>query len=171
MPVFISYMHTGITDYGYYGLPQIEVPGVKVSAHYGGPIVDPVQRPRSAGGHGAGEDVERAAADRIAEIVDANKRFIAATFPHLEPEPFSSQNCLYTRTADHDYIIGPAPGFRAVTLAGGGSGHAFKMGPAIGELCAAAALGEEPPLPVGEKFHVERLLSASGLGVDRAFRK
>lgn len=69
----------------------------------------------------------------------------------LEPEPFLSQNCLYTSTPDHDYILDRVPGFDAVVLAGGGSGHAFKMGPAIGELCACLALGREPSLQVGRR--------------------
>lgn len=42
----------------FYGLPSIDVPGVKVSAHYAGPIVDPDDRPQSAGGGGAAPDAE-----------------------------------------------------------------------------------------------------------------
>ena len=41
--------------------------------------------------------------------------------------------------------------------AGGGSGHAFKMGPALGDCAAALALGFETPLPIA-RFGVERLL-------------
>ena len=64
----------------------------------------------------------------------------------------------YTSTPDHDYIISRVPGQPSVVLAGGGSGHAFKMGPAIGEAAASLALGDAmPPFPL-ERFAVERLL-------------
>lgn len=159
MPVFLSTLDNKLTEYGFYGLPSIDVPGVKVSAHYAGPIVDPDDRPQSAGGGGAAPDAEEMAARRVAEVIEANKRIVATQFPGLEPEPFLSQNCLYTSTPDHDYILDRVPGFDAVVLAGGGSGHAFKMGPAIGELCACLALGREPSLQVGKKFSLQRLLS------------
>lgn len=173
MPVMISYMNSGLGAYGYYGLPSIEIPGVKVSAHFCGPIVDPCRRPASAGGFGVGSAEEASAAARIAEVVASNKRIVAAQWPGLEHEPFLSQNCLYTCTADHDYIVGPAPGFPQVILAGGGSGHAFKMGPAIGELCASLALRSNVPQPRLEQFAVERLLGSgsAGQGTRKAARK
>ena len=42
-----------------------------------------------------------------------------------------------------------------MVIAGGGSGHGFKMGPAIGSCAAALALGQPPPLPV-DMFSIER---------------
>ena len=52
-----------------------------------------------------------------------------------------------------------------VVLIGGGSGHAFKMGPAIGEGAASLALGVSPPLPF-EQFDVRRLLSLDDAAAD-----
>ena len=46
--------------------------------------------------------------------------------------------CLYTLTADHDFLVdrvGP------LTVAAGFSGHGFKFAPAIGELVADLVLG------------------------------
>ena len=40
-------------------------------------------------------------------------------------------------------------------MAGGGSGHAFKMGPAIGDAAAALALGVKPPFSL-ETFRLDR---------------
>ena len=139
---------------------MIDVPGIKCSAHYCGPLVDPARRPQSAGGVDGALDAatEEAAAARVAAVVESTSRYIAATFPHVEHEPFVTQSCLYTSTADHDYILSPLPADPRVVLAGGGSGHGFKMGPAIGEACAALALRNEPPLPL-DRFHVERLLT------------
>lgn len=156
-PVFMSNFDNGVGQFGYYGLPAIDIPGVKVSAHYAGPNVDPSRRPASAGGSGASKEEEEVTRARVEEIIASNGRFVASHFPFLEAEPLMSHNCLYTRTPDHDYIIGKAPNWSQVVLAGGGSGHAFKMGPAIGEACACLALGLEPPYPL-EKFKVERLL-------------
>ena len=157
---------------GYYGLPMIGtadgIPGVKCSAHYSGPMVHPDARPETAGGSaanwrgggaaappllattGAGD-----AAARVEAIVASTTRYVAATFPHLETTPVATQQCMYTTTPDFDYVLGRVPSAPRVVLAGGGSGHAFKMGPAIGDCAAALALGKPPPLPV-ERFAVDR---------------
>ena len=50
MPVFIPEFDNGLGPFGYYGLPMIDVPGIKCSAHYCGPLVDPDCRPAAAGG-------------------------------------------------------------------------------------------------------------------------
>ena len=54
---------------------------------------------------------------------------------------------------------------RNVVLAGGGSGHAFKMGPAIGEAAASLALKAEEPFDL-ERFDVTRLLKMKGQELD-----
>ena len=144
------------------------VGGVKVSAHYCGPHVpDPDARPRGAGGVGAHGDAaaEAAAAARVAEVVASNARLVGASCPHLETAPLRSQSCLYTSTADHDYVLDLVPPSRLpaaaagvrVVLMGGGSGHAFKMAPALGDCAAALALGEDPPLDL-RPFAMPRLL-------------
>lgn len=55
MPVFLHRAPNGIegrVDQGFYGLPQVEIKGVKVAAHHVGPVVDPDRRlaARAAGG-------------------------------------------------------------------------------------------------------------------------
>ena len=101
----------------------------------------------------------------MAEVVASNARLVGASCPHLETVPLRSQSCLYTSTADHDYVLDLVPpprlpaaavGARAV-LMGGGSGHAFKMAPALGDCAAALALGEDPPLDL-RPFAMRRLL-------------
>lgn len=163
MPVFIPEKDNGLGPYGYYGLPQIDVPGIKASAHYCGPPIDPDRRPAAAGGVLGPLDPaeEAAAAARVAAVVESTSRYVASTFPHVEHTPFETASCLYTTTPDHDYILSQLPGHPRIVVAGGCSGHAFKMGPAIGEGAAALALQEEPPLPL-ERFRVDRLLGAAG---------
>ena len=195
MPVLLPDVDNGLGDLGYYCLPMITTPGIKVSAHHCGPIVDPDRRPASAGGGNSdgsssgggggssssggeaacGASEEAAAAERVAAIVASNARLVADVFPHVEETPFLSQSCLYTTTPDHDYVLDvvPPPTFASmkrspstsswgrVVLAGGGSGHAFKMGPALGECAAALALGMPPPLDV-KPFELGRLLGERG---------
>ncbi len=48
---------------------------------------------------------------------------------------------LYEVTPDWHPILGPVEGYDGLFLATGGSGHCFKLGPAIGELVAAQVLG------------------------------
>jgi glycine/D-amino acid oxidase-like deaminating enzyme len=183
MPVFIPDERNGLGPFGYYGLPQIDVPGVKCSAHYCGPAVHPDRRPLSAGGtpgvthapredRGDDADAEAAAARVVEAVVRSTSRFMADTFPHLEAEPFVTQSCLYTTTPDHDYVISTVPDTPGVILAGGGSGHAFKMGPAIGRIAASLALasGEGVADGVRQRFDVRRLLGLAGTDLDHELR-
>lgn len=143
MPVFISDAANGLGALGYYGIPIVSVPGVKVAAHHAGTVLDAkTLRTHDAAGDPA--------------IVAANERFVARFFPGLEPAPFRSESCLYTTTPDTHYVLDRVPGRGApVVLAGGGSGHAFKMGPAIGDAAAALALGAAPPFSL-ETFRLDR---------------
>ena len=170
MPCFVSEYDNGLGPFGYYGLPMIDIPGIKASAHYCGPAVHPDRRPTSAGGAEPGvvdAKAEEAAAARINEVVRSTSRLIAMHNPHVEPQPFTTQSCLYTVTPDHDYIISTVPTMpdNNVVLIGGGSGHAFKMGPAIGEGAAALALGLPSPFAL-DQFDVRRLLSLGEADMD-----
>ena len=69
MPVFISDVDNGLGPYGYYGLPIVDVPGVKVSAHHVGfelAVDGSEDRPLAVNGNGSTPDREAAAADRSA---------------------------------------------------------------------------------------------------------
>ena len=191
MPVFCADDDNGLGPFGYYGLPMIDIQGIKASAHYCGPTVHPDHRPTSAGGSAtnrrneaaigeeaweaawataeADAEAERvadaAAAARVADVIESTSRYVQHTFPHVEHTPFTTQSCLYTSTADHDYVLSMMPSHSRVILAGGGSGHAFKMGPAIGDAAACLALQEEPPFAL-DRFDVKRLLRLEGDALD-----
>jgi glycine/D-amino acid oxidase-like deaminating enzyme len=51
-----------------------------------------------------------------------------------------SETCLYTMTRNEEFLLDTVPGNPDVILAGGGSGHAFKHGSAIGSILADLAL-------------------------------
>ena len=48
--------------------------------------------------------------------------------------------CQYENTSNGDFVIDRHPGFDNVWLCGGGSGHGFKHGPAVGEFTAERVL-------------------------------
>jgi sarcosine oxidase len=51
--------------------------------------------------------------------------------------------CLYTMTADTHYMIGQPAGYQSVFCVAGLSGHGYKMTPALGQIMADFALGND----------------------------
>ncbi len=135
MPTVIDY-HAPLA---FYALPQIEVPGVKVGWHHAGlPIEHPEQE-----------------TPLDAANLAAVKDFVRHRLPHLEPEPIEVATCLYTTTPDKHFVLDRHPTEPCLVLGAGFSGHGFKFGPAVGEILAALAAGEPPPLDLGT-FRVGR---------------
>ena len=56
----------------------------------------------------------------------------------------------YDITPDWNPIVGAVPGFEALYVAVGFSGHGFKLAPTIGEALAQLALGQEPRVPIDD---------------------
>ena len=56
-----------------------------------------------------------------------------------------SRVCQYENTADHHFILDRHPEAENVWIVGGGSGHGFKHGPAMGEMVANAILDLKTP--------------------------
>jgi glycine/D-amino acid oxidase-like deaminating enzyme len=67
---------------------------------------------------------------------------------------------LYEVTPDWHPLLGAVDGYEGLFLATGGSGHCFKLGPAIGELVAGAVLGRD----VGDTFSLSRFAEGRELG-------
>lgn len=106
---------------GLYGIPDIEGRGCKIALDRHGPAFDA----------DAGERVASAAALR--EV----REFLAARLPALRDAPvLESRVCQYENTSNGDFLIDRHPEFENVWLAGGGSGHGFKHGPALGAYVA-----------------------------------
>ena len=113
-----------------YGVPSHEGRGVKVADDTAGDEVDPSRMDRVPSPAGLA---------RAREIL--GKRFPAsADAPLVE-----SRVCQYEASSDGDFLIDRHPGLSNTWLVGGGSGHGFKMGPAIGEHVAALVTGRERP--------------------------
>lgn len=143
MPVFID--RRG----GIYGFPLFERPdAVKVSDHEGAPTIRLEERS------------ERVDPKRAAATIAAARRLL----PGLDGELVGGQTCLYTKTPDERFVLDRHPAQPRVVLAGGGSGHAFKFGPVLGEIAASLAAGDGPPgeatpHPIGA-FSVARLVAS-----------
>jgi len=124
-----------------YVLPEVENRGFKVAFDRHGPDFDPDT------------------GDRLATGVDATRAFLAERFPALAEAPLvESRVCQYENTSNGDFLIDRHPDFDNVWLAGGGSGHGFKHGPAVGEYLAKLIDGKaaSEPLFLLEKKTLER---------------
>jgi glycine/D-amino acid oxidase-like deaminating enzyme len=59
--------------------------------------------------------------------------FVCERFPQLATAPIvETRVCQYENTLTHNYLVDRHPESESVWLVGGGSGHGFKNGPAIG---------------------------------------
>ena len=84
--------------------------------------------------------------------IKAAREYVAERFPALADAPIvDSRVCQYENTSNGDFVIDRHPEFENVWFAGGGSGHGFKHGPAVGEYTAARVTGLANP-PVEPRF-------------------
>ncbi|MAP93407.1 MAG: hypothetical protein CMK07_00500 [Ponticaulis sp.] len=75
--------------------------------------------------------------------------YLRLRVPGLVNQPIvASRVCALESSNNHHYIIDRHPGFENVYVAGAGSGHAFKMGPMLGEYISdrMLGLGDDPYL-------------------------
>ena len=122
-------------DFGeriWYGIPGSERRGFKIADDTHGPPIDPERddrRPSRAG-------------------IDSARDYMAQRFPALADAPLiDARVCQYTNTGNGDFLVDRHPDARNLWLVGGGSGHGFKHGPALGELVAETVLGGRPVEP------------------------
>jgi glycine/D-amino acid oxidase-like deaminating enzyme len=113
-----------------YGIPGNGGRGFKVADDTPGPRFDPTNGAR----------------DLTPAGVEAVRRFLRCRFPALAGAPLlGGEVCQYEATPDSHLIVDVHPEASNAWIVGGGSGHGFKMGPAIGEIVASAVLGESTP--------------------------
>src|SRR5581483_2178133 len=123
LPVWIDFTH----PLGPYGFPDIEARGCKLAFDRHGEAFDPDSGDRTV------------SASSVAKARD----FIGALFPALRDAPLTEARvCQYENTSSGDFLIDRHPEWPDVWLVGGGSGHGFKHGPAVGEYVARQILGE-----------------------------
>lgn len=131
---------------GVYGMPDVEGRGFKVALDEHGPAFDPDSGDRTAN----------------PQAVARARRYLAHRFPRLAEAPLiEARVCQYENTSNGDFLIDRHPQFSNVWLVGGGSGHGFKHGPAIGEHVRDLLAGQIPAEP---RFS----LAAKGVAQHRA---
>ena len=112
MPVWLDFS----SDLGAYSLPDFDGRGLKLAFDRHGPDFDPD------------------AGDRLVGGLDEARSFLSERFPALAHAPLAeSRVCQYENTSTGDFLIDRHPDDDGVWLVGGGSGHGFKHGPALGE--------------------------------------
>jgi sarcosine oxidase len=115
-----------------YGIPGNQGRGFKIADDTRGPDFDPTYG-------------ERKISDERLRLA---REYIAFRFPGMKNAPLvEARVCQYEQTPDSHFIIDRHPSADHVWLLGGGSGHGFKHGPALGELVAKLVLEERDPKP------------------------
>ena len=72
------------------------------------------------------------------ETLSSVREFVGRRFPALKGAPLvGGEVCQYENTSNGDFLIDRHPDSENVWPVGGGSGHGFKHGPAVGEYVAA----------------------------------
>ncbi len=112
---------------------------------YGMPLDDGVLKvARHHGGHAADPDAPRAVSDADRA---QSKAFVARDLPAIDPAWYADdRGCLYAMTDDGNFVVDRLPGRGRLFAAGGGSGHGFKLGPAVGRLAAELIETGQPPV-------------------------
>jgi len=78
--------------------------------------------------------------------MDVARRYARQRVPALAGQPVvASAVCVIENSSDMHYIIDRHPELENVWIAGGGSGHAFKMAPRLGEYISDRLLGRADP--------------------------
>jgi sarcosine oxidase, subunit beta len=128
--------------------PEATIP-CAVSSQIDRVYMRPYDEGRLLAGRGFPKDYEQADPDGYDERVDVaferdvHER-VAARLPRLAGmRAVEGRVGLYDVTPDWHPLLGPVPGVEGLHLATGGSGHCFKLGPAIGELVANGVLGRK----------------------------
>jgi glycine/D-amino acid oxidase-like deaminating enzyme len=154
LPIWIEYAAE------FYGIPSIEGRGMKFAPDRTGPIVDP-------------ERLERRPSD---EALAAAHDYARRRFPRLADRPVNeSRVCQYESTPDSHFIIDRHPTWEDAWVVGGGSGHGFKHGPAIGQYAAAVVTRDEASArelaPPDDRFRLrDRTPAGAGLRTAAAER-
>ncbi|MGA8598968.1 MAG: FAD-dependent oxidoreductase [Bryobacteraceae bacterium] len=128
MPIWIDF--EGDCHTYTYGLPAIDGRGFKLAFDRHGPPFDPDTGSRLPS----------------SEQISAARDYLDSHFQALANSPIlETRVCQYENTSNSDFILDRHPAFDNVWIAGGGSGHGFKHGPAVGEYVAARVTSSTTP--------------------------
>jgi glycine/D-amino acid oxidase-like deaminating enzyme len=112
----------------YYGIPGNNYRGFKIGVDERGEPFDPTD------------------GDRISneQVLKKARKFLAHRFPGLKDAPLvESRVCPYENSPDGNFLFDHHPEASNLFFLGGGSGHGFKHGPALGELVSEIIAGNK----------------------------
>ncbi|TRX59934.1 FAD-dependent oxidoreductase [Fulvivirga sp. M361] len=134
-----------ISNSGWYGFPFLPKHGIiKFAKHAAGTVIHPDKDDRHVG------------QENIRDL----RTMLQYAFPELKDAPLvNTRLCLYTDTLDGHFWIDNHPDIKGLSVSTGGSGHAFKMAPLLGELTADMAEGKSHPF--SKRFRWRHLTSDS----------
>jgi len=125
-----------------YGIPGSDRRGFKVADDTRGPAFDPTNAERTVN----------------QETLKDIREYVAFRFPALKNAPLiETRVCQYEQTPDNHFIVDRHPAMDNVWLVGGGSGHGFKHGPAIGEMMAELILKDREPKAIWRLQRFQKL--------------
>ncbi len=130
-----------------YGIPGSDCRGFKIADDTPGPDFDPT----------SGERVV------TPETLKDIREYLVFRFPALKDAPLvETRVCQYEQTPDSQFIMDRHPKNKNVWILGGGSGHGFKHGPAIGEMMAELILKDRESQAIWRlnRFAHKRVLSS-----------
>ena len=128
MPVWLHRTHPGLP----YALPDIEGRGFKIAFDL----------------HGERFDADSGMRTVAPAAVDNLRLYLRQYIPALANAPIlETRVCQYENTWNGDFLVDRHPNFENVWIAGGGSGHGFKHGPALGEYLSQRILHGAPGEP------------------------
>ncbi len=122
-------------DFGeriFYGIPGDGLRGFKIADDTRGELIDPTSDERKPSHEG----------------FEIARKYLEFRFPGLKSAPLlEARACVYENSPDHHFIIDRHPHADNLWLVGGGSGHGFKHGPAVGESVAEIVIAGKSPEP------------------------
>lgn len=117
---------------GFYGIPPLQGKGLKLASDLDGPPFDPTGGDRTL----------------TQQTLSEARQYLGRRLPNCRDLPLIEfRVCQYERTPDRHLILDRHPDYENVFLAGGGSGHGFKLGPVAGRIAANLTIGNEDQAP------------------------
>jgi glycine/D-amino acid oxidase-like deaminating enzyme len=121
LPVWIDF------EGSFYGFPSLDGVALKACPDWLGPVEAPDESARVV----------------APATVEASRAVLRHRFPAIADQPVvKTWTCFYEVTPDAHFVIDRHPELANVWIAGGGTGHAFKHGPVIGEYLASLVTGD-----------------------------
>ena len=118
------------------------------SIHYGFPAT--ASRGFKVANDARGGPIDPTTDDRVPseEQLHDIRQYLGERFPALAGAPLlEARVCQYANTSDGHLLVDRHPADPNIWLVGGGSGHGFKLGPALGEFVSRLVLGDHAAPP------------------------